>query len=258
MPHANFGMRSTPPVAACDWALFFDLDGTLIDIADSPDRVDVPADLPVLLRQARDALGGCVALLSGRSIADLDRLLAPENFCAAGLHGAEIRLRPHGHIRRCAVPRWRSPLRREFMIIAEKNPGVWLEDKELCLTLHYRARPELGALLAEGVQIAVQEYADTIEVVFGRKVLEIREKSFNKGRALKRIMHQADWSGRRPLVFGDDVTDEDAFRAVRELSGIAIAVGPVAKNADYVFERPVDVRDWLRESFGPHIVGWQL
>jgi trehalose 6-phosphate phosphatase len=214
------------PAARPDWALFLDVDGTLVELADTPDAVRVPAALPGLLRHLAEALGGAVALVSGRSVAMLDRFFHPLAPAAVGLHGAEWRPRPGGPVTRAPTPPVRlDGARSELEGFAARHPGVLVEDKGLSLVLHFRRRPDAAAAVEAAARAAAARLGGHYSVLRGKMMLEIKPNDVNKGAALRRAMADPPFAGRVPVFVGDDVTDEDGFAAVNALGGHSVKVG---------------------------------
>lgn len=246
-------MRLPPPRA--DWALFLDFDGTLVSIADEPMAVSIPRRLLQLLERTTATLNGALALVSGRPIAQLDRLLAPLVLPAAGLHGLELRL-PDGSLRRvddatAAVAEARQRLT-EF---ATAHPTVMLEDKGQGLVLHYRRAPELAAACRAAAEAAVAASAGELVLLPGKMVLELKPDGTDKGRVIDELRRLAPFSERRPVFIGDDVTDEAGFAAVNAAGGISVRVGDdTATKARHRLADVADVLDWL-ERFPPPQAG---
>jgi len=226
-----------------DWALFLDLDGTVLDLAASPREVAVPPDLVSILAEIARGLDGALAVLSGRSIADIDRLLAPLDLAAAGQHGAELRVDPAGPIvrtvRSVRPPYWHRRLAR----LTRLYQGVLVEDKGLGIAVHYRNAPEAEAAVGRALEGLAVEGAG-FALKDGRRVREIVPLGCDKGRALRLIMSRPPFACRIPVAVGDDVTDEDAFAAALALGGRALRVGSCA-TVDAAFPGPSAVRDWL-------------
>jgi trehalose 6-phosphate phosphatase len=227
-------------------AILLDVDGTLLDIAPTPREVIVPPDLPETLARVRDRLGGALALVSGRPIAEIDEFFAPLRLVAIGGHGAEMRPVADG----AAISGRAAPLdpifRQRLKDIAAKHPGVLVEDKGYSIALHYRQVPKQGLALVHDVKHAYQAWADpSCELLAGKAVLEIKYAAFNKGSAVRQLMTYPPFKGRAPIFVGDDRTDEDAFKVVPEFNGQAMSVGRRLPGIDKYFERPGDVRHWL-------------
>jgi trehalose 6-phosphate phosphatase len=240
--------RSTPAEAAVrlcvDSALFLDLDGTLIDLAPTPQSVSVPAGLVSILDRLHRSLRGALAILTGRSIQDLDGLLAPLRLPAAGQHGAEIRLARNAPIETAtsaAVPdTWRDRLD----ALAREDSRVVVEDKGLTIAVHFRAAPEREPQI-RGIAAELAALEPRFALQNGKCVIELRPYATDKGTALRRYMALPSFAGRRPIVLGDDLTDEPAFRAARSLGGYALPIGPVPRAAGISLSCPQIVRAWL-------------
>lgn len=220
----------TPPPWPARPALFLDLDGTLLEIADEPRHATVSPRLEALLPRLAAATDGAVALISGRRIADLDRLFAPFEFPAAGIHGLERR-DGGGRLHAAAVDA--AALKTVHAVVADfvaVRPGLLLEDKERALALHYRRRPDLAAEVAGFVADLERDLPTALTVLRGRMVYEIKPRAVDKGAAIAAFMHEAPFRGRTALFIGDDVTDESGFAVVNGLGGVSVKVssGPTA------------------------------
>jgi trehalose 6-phosphate phosphatase len=205
--------------------VFLDVDGTLLELADTPDAVHVSGSLINLLEMLDRGLDGALALVSGRPLDELDRLFWPVQLAAAGVHGAERR-KPDGTVERAPVDRDAlAQVRQAFSAFAAAHTGALVEDKGFGVTLHYRLAPAL----ADEVRALGAEWAgrvgDDFQLLDGKMVVELRARSATKGTALRQFLAESPFSGRRAVYLGDDVTDEDAFAAVNELGGIAVVVG---------------------------------
>lgn len=243
--------RGTVNLAPSDlqhFAILLDVDGTLLDIAPTPQEVRVPVSLRETLFRMRRQLNGALALVSGRPLADLDHLFAPLQLSAIGGHGAEMRLAGDGE----AVARRATPLdprfRERLKIVAARHRGIIVEDKEYSLALHYRLAPKEGLALGHDVRHECRDWGDPlIEVLSGKAVMEIKHRGFNKGTAVRELMNHPPFAGRSPIFIGDDKTDEDAFAVVPEFSGVAISVGRRFPGVQDCFKSPAEVREWLEQ-----------
>ncbi len=206
------------------WALFLDVDGTLVHLADRPDSVEVSDHLRSVLVALRPRLNGAIALISGRRLKDLDRLFAPLVLPAAGLHGLEHR-NAEGTVDVLGRPDILDPLREPLSGFARKHAGVQLEDKGRALALHFRRAPKLATAARHLVSQLLTRHGEGLRVIDGKMVLEIKPALADKGRAVRSFLAEAPFRGRRPVFIGDDTTDEDAFLAVNELGGYSIRVG---------------------------------
>lgn len=214
------------PLPALDagCALFLDVDGTLLEFAAHPRAVQVAPALLQLLERLHERFDGALALVSGRALADLDRLFAPLVLPAAGQHGAELRL-PGGR-RVSHAPAMADDVVAGLRRLAAAQPGLLLEDKGGSIALHYRMAPQLEDLALHAAQEAAGRLGERWEVQAGKFVCELRPRGYGKGGAIRELMAQAPFAGRRPVFVGDDETDEDGFDAVNALGGQTIKVGP--------------------------------
>ena len=219
-------------------ALLLDLDGTLLDIAPTPDTVHVPPALAVALVALRDALGGALAVVTGRPIDQVDGLLPGVPFAVAGEHGGAIRFRPGGAVTRAVLPDPPVAWLIEAARIVERHPGAMLERKQRGFVFHYRAVPEAGAALREAAAALIVPEADRFQMLSALMAWEVRPRGVDKGSAVQSLMTEAPFVGRRPVFVGDDVTDEDGMEAARVLGGAGLRV-------DQWFGTAGDVRDWL-------------
>jgi trehalose 6-phosphate phosphatase len=226
-------------------ALFLDLDGTLLEIADHPRLAVASARLRSLLPALPGIADGAVAVISGRPLEEVDRILAPHAFVAAGVHGLERR-DASGRRRSAAVPEHLPADVRECVgRFAARHAGVLLEDKALSLAVHYRARPELEPAIHTFAAELQQRLPEHVEVLLGKKVLEIKPSVMNKGDAIRAFMQEPPFAGRCPVFVGDDVTDEAGFAAVNALEGISIKVGAGATAAAWRLADVGAVLGWL-------------
>jgi trehalose 6-phosphate phosphatase len=227
-------------------ALFLDVDGTLLEIMRHPDDVRAAPQLKRLLAAVSETLGGALALVSGRSIASLDRIFAPLTVPAAGLHGLERRDAdgrahyPSGYADRIAAAR------RGLLDFVQSEPGLLLEDKGAALALHYRNAPALADECGRRIEIARVAAGEDFHVQHGKMVFELKPSGQDKGTAVQAFMREPPFRGRQPVFIGDDTTDEDGFRAVNALGGLSIRVGAAAGSAArFVATDVAEILDWL-------------
>jgi trehalose 6-phosphate phosphatase len=228
-----------------DWALFLDVDGTILAIAATPAAVRVPGRAIVALASAHEELAGALALVSGRNIADLDRLFAPLRLPTAGVHGAERRT-ADGLVRTHDNAAALAPARTLLARWVAAHPGALLEDKHTALALHYRNAPELEPAARVAAAAALATVGPAFHVQEGKRVLEVKANAVGKGKAIEAFMAEQPFAGRRPVFVGDDLTDEDGFEVVNRLGGHSIAVG-VARPTHARWRVPDEARvlDWL-------------
>ncbi len=239
-------VRSPGHQALQHWALFLDVDGTLLPIVARPGDVKVPGPLLTLLGDLHDCLGGALALVSGRAIADLDRLFSPLKLPCAGVHGLERR-NTGDRLLTAAAASELEPLRTRLAAYVSAVPGLLLEDKGRSLAVHYRQAPGEGSALEDFLARVLADCDASIELTHGKMVFEVKPRGFDKGTAIQAFMSEAPFRGRRPAFLGDDVTDEDGFAVVNDLGGLSIKVGAgsfTAAKENLADEAAVEV--WLR------------
>ena len=236
------------PVPQPDWAYFFDIDGTLVDLTDSPGGASVDVRLRQLIAELSRAAGGAVALISGRSIADIDRLVPDTQIPVAGQHGVERR-DAAGRISRHAFPAseldW---LRHEVAAATAPHRGLVLEDKGLSLALHYRRAPRLGGFVHRLARALVTQAGTQYCIQAGKRVVEMKPAGKDKGVAVEEFMREEPFRGRTPVFVGDDVTDEYGFATVNRLQGHSIKVGPGRTAARWHLRDVQAVRAWLERG----------
>jgi trehalose 6-phosphate phosphatase len=206
-------------------ALFLDVDGTLVEIEREPGAVHVPERLCRILGDLQRATGGALALVSGRTLAQLDRLFAPLRLSAAGLHGLERRNLRTEVVRAKPDPAIFEAARARLAAFAERHPGVLLEDKGLTLALHYRNAPAQQDAATVTAEAAVAASHGALVLLEGKMVLELKPPGCDKGQAIAALMGEVPFAGRQPVFAGDDVTDEAGFEVVNQLGGVTIRIG---------------------------------
>ncbi|HLI99793.1 MAG TPA: trehalose-phosphatase [Bradyrhizobium sp.] len=229
-----------------EYALLLDIDGTLLDLAPTPREVWVPSGLVVTLRSLYERTKGALALVSGRSLNDIDLIFAPDVFPAVGGHGAEMRLSSESEAVATHAPPIDKELKRRLAAIAKLSPGILLEDKGYSLALHYRLAPHAEKAIYEAVSLIRADLANApIEILPGKCVCEIKSSGFDKATGVRELMSHAPFQDRRPVFIGDDVTDESVFAVMPDLDGFAFSVGRRAQGVEGYFDAPGDVRAWL-------------
>jgi trehalose 6-phosphate phosphatase len=234
------------PLPDTPWGLFLDVDGTLLELAASPHAVVVEPTLLGLLRQLRDASGGALALVSGRTIADLDRLFGSLALPAAGLHGCERRdARGELHVAD-VVTEQLAGVRAGLRNMVARHPGLMLEDKGAGLALHFQGARELEHQLRAEVALLAAPLVPEFTMLEGHAVIEVKPAVHTKDSAVSAFMAEAPFAGRLPIFIGDDQTDYGGFAAVRRFDGLAIAVGPRVKS-EWWLPGPKAVHRWLEQ-----------
>ncbi len=233
------------PTFSPGWALFLDVDGTLVELAEHPHAVYVEPLLIDELGRLQKLAGGAVALVSGRSVSELDRLFAPLHLAVAGQHGAELR---HANgktdLERVRIPA-AATARGALAALTTRHPGLYFEDKGVALAVHYRRVPQLEALVERTIGEVARRSAGEFVMQNGKMVRELVPHGKNKGGAIAQLMREPPFAGRTPVFLGDDVTDEEGFALVRKLSGHAIKVGAGTTVAPHRVASVRRVRSWL-------------
>lgn len=251
MPSANLpcSVLPKPPAgnSAAEWALLLDIDGTLLDFKADPRAVVADLALRDLLAKLGSALGGALAMVSGRSIEDLDRIFGASARPAAGIHGLELRHAKQPmrqkRVNQSALLHMRD-VAREVM---RRFPDIELEDKKYALALHTRGtESQVRSAYAAATELLCG--ATDVEIQPGRQVLELKPTGMSKGTAVVELMSEPPFVGRKPVYVGDDLTDEFAFARVNEMAGISVRVGhrtPTAAN--FGLDDVAATHKWLRQ-----------
>ncbi|MBB6014067.1 trehalose 6-phosphate phosphatase [Aquamicrobium lusatiense] len=244
--HGHGRSSCSLPEDAFGLALFLDIDGTLLDIAQTPEAVVVPPGLPESLKRLAERLEGALALITGRSIGTVDALFRLPATAVSGLHGAEWR-GADGRTATIATTEAFELARRHLRRQTADMPGVVFEDKGAAIAAHYRLAPEREAQVRELMEAIAGPVVDGWELQEGKQVVELRPRGRDKGDALVFFMSETPFRGRRPVAVGDDVTDEAMFAAANRLDGLSVRVGLDGRQslARGRVRAPSDVRDWL-------------
>jgi len=233
------------PAFAPGWAIFLDIDGTLLEHVERPDAIRADAALSKLLIALQEVAGGALALISGRPVAELDVLFAPLRLAVAGQHGIERR-DADGKLHRHAFAL--EPLRRAARQLGEfaaRHAGLLLEDKGCSLALHFRLAPQLAGAAREAVAEVLATLGPGFEIQDGKMVFELKPGGRDKGTAIEEFMAEAPFAGRLPVFVGDDTTDEYGFAIVNRVGGHSIKVGPGPSSARWRIADAAAVREWL-------------
>jgi trehalose 6-phosphate phosphatase len=236
-------------------AYFFDLDGTLVDIVDSPAQVRPGHEIRLLIETLDRSVGGALALITGRSIADIDHLFPDSHLCVAGQHGVERRdasgaMSQHGH-----RPPHLDLVRDRLAASVGRHPGLILEDKGLSLALHYRRAPQFVAAAHRLMHWACSTMGQEYCLQVGKSVVELKPAGKDKGAAVADFMAEAPFAGRTPIFVGDDVTDEYGFDVVNRLGGYSVKVGAGPTTARWRLPNARAVIEWLSHGQpAPHHV----
>lgn len=239
------------PLSSC--AYFLDADGTLLDIMPRPEDVVADETLRTLLAELAGAAHGALALVSGRTIEDIDRIFAPLIIPVSGLHGAEIRF-PDGS-RSSPPDDAMDGVRQPLADFIAAHPGLRLEDKGAALAIHFRKRPGLADEISEFLGSLAQQSG--LAVQQGKMVAELKQPRHDKGNGIAALLASPPFLGREPVFIGDDLTDESGFRFVNSQGGVSARVGPagIASEARYRLPDPASVRAELHRLLASHEAG---
>ena len=237
------GTTLVPDLRKC--AILLDIDGTILDLAPSPQQVWVPTGLRQTLARLDTLTGGALALVSGRSLHDIDLIFSPLELAAIGGHGAELRATAGAEPLMRAKPLG-AALKRKLAAITELGPGILAEDKGYSLALHFRLAPEKGEAVRAAVDAICAGLApDFVEILPGKLVVEIKPAGVNKANAVCDLMNCAPFVDRNPIFIGDDTTDEPVFGVISRFGGLGFSVGRVVADVNGHFDKPESVRAWL-------------
>ena len=220
-------------------ALFLDFDGTLVDLAPTPEEVVVIPELIDSLQTIRDYLDGRVAIVSGRPIFQIDAMLAPLILPVAGVHGMERR-DADGVLHTLPTPAF-SAIQACAIRLAASYPGLRVEEKRGTLALHYRQAPELEAMCESELLFALRD-CPGMALLHGKMVFEVKPATVTKGTAIRDFLAEPPFAGTRAVFVGDDTTDEAGFAYVQEVGGIGIKIGEGPSVARYRIASPCALR----------------
>jgi trehalose 6-phosphate phosphatase len=229
-------------------ALFLDVDGTILDLAERPDDVVLPPGLVKTLLRTERKLDGALALVSGRPIDELDRLFEPLRLRASGVHGAEIRFDPRGPtISALGARELPQSLLADLRQVVAAFPGTFVENKRFSFAIHYRLAREAERPLRNAVMRLVDSTEVAVEIMNAHYAVELKAPGCDKGGAIAAFLSTPAFRGRTPIFVGDDLTDESGFAVVAARGGYAFSVGARRPGAIATFSQPSAVRDWLAE-----------
>ncbi|HXQ54146.1 MAG TPA: trehalose-phosphatase [Stellaceae bacterium] len=236
-----------PPALQRSHALFLDFDGTLVEIAARPGLVRVSPELRRLLGQVASLLDGAAAIVSGRPVDELSRLLARFPGVLVGQHGLERR-RTDGRVVRWSAEPALKPIRAVLAKFAQTHKGVELEDKGVTLALHFRLAPRFAAECIELVRRLADASGGALEAIDGKMVVELVPEGSGKGGAIAALLAEPPFIGRVPIFIGDDSADEEGFVVIDRLGGTSVHVGDGVSSARHRLGSVAQVRAWLAQS----------
>jgi trehalose 6-phosphate phosphatase len=231
-----------------DWAYFFDIDGTLIEIAPSPDQIRVDQQLAALIERLHALTGGAVALITGRSIRDVDQVFPVAGMAVAGQHGLELRDGWGRLITHAQRSESLNEVRQQLIEATARHPGLVAEFKGLSIALHYRAAPRLAGYAHRLVRSLQARFVPDFVLQRGKRVVELKPAGRDKGVAITDLMQEPPFVGRVPVFVGDDATDEFGFSVVNEMHGHSIKVGAGPTSARFRLQTVSAVKNWLAQG----------
>ncbi len=242
---------TAPPVLRGNYAFFFDLDGTLAEIKPHPDQVSIPEPIRMTLQQLAQQQQGALALISGRSMVELDALAAPYHFPLAGVHGAERRdIKGQTHIVRLPAL-LATELHQWLNDGMAALAGCEIENKGMAFALHYRQAPQHQQAVERLAHAAVDRF-EGLALQPGKCVVEIKPAGIHKGAAIAAFMQEAPFQGRQPVFVGDDLTDEAGFEVVNLAGGLSVKVGQGKTQAQWRLADVAETHQWLRQLAQQH------
>lgn len=245
-PMSPAGHDPVPSLLLEDCALLLDIDGTLLDLAPTPTEVVVPPGLAETLSELHMRTDGALALVSGRSLSDIDRIFRPMMLPAVGGHGAEMRLSVDSEADAVHAPPMDTELKRRFVAIGQLDPRIIVEDKGYSVALHYRQAPNFERAIYDAVSAIQADLPEApFEVLPGKAVCEIKHSGVTKASGVTELMKHEPFAGRKPVFIGDDVTDESVFAIMPSFAGLSFSVSRKSAGVDGYFDAPADVRRWL-------------
>lgn len=234
-----------PPTARADWVYFLDFDGTLVELAATPDAIRVDAALRLRLKALQIRVNGGLAIVTGRALSNLDRWLALPGLARAGQHGLERRSAAGQYVIHPMPPAMQETVVAAFAPLLAAHAGLLLEDKGASFAVHYHLAPRLGATVRRRMETVAARLEGQAVVQHGRNVAELKPAGICKGSAVAEFLEEAPFRGRRPVFIGDDRSDADAFAVINARDGISIAVGRSDLGARYALPGVAAVRAWL-------------
>jgi trehalose 6-phosphate phosphatase len=244
-------MTQVLPPPSLEWCLFLDVDGTLIELSDTPLDTFADSELKSILANVAERLGGALALVSGRSVEYLDALFAPLRLPTAGLHGVERRKASGDMHGASFVDSQLDRARVTLAALVKANPGTLLEDKGRTVAVHFRLAPQCESTFTDAMRAVAAQMGTNYHIQAGNMMLEVKPRGFSKAAAIKAFMQEPPFSGRKPVFVGDDLTDQEGFKTVEDMGGISIAVGERV-HGQYRVADTATVRSWLQDIAALH------
>jgi trehalose 6-phosphate phosphatase len=223
-------------ITTSEFALFLDFDGTLVDIAATPQSISVPPDLPQLIRRLRPAFEDRLCIVSGRTKSDIRLYLRSSTIDIMAEHGAVNYIRGE---KAAIAPNWPASWDDPLLTVDSCIPHLVVETKRTSIALHYRQKPELEPEVMKFAEMLRSHAPSEYHVVSSNMTIEIRRHGIDKGTAIRAVMKTPRYLGKTPIFIADDVTDKPGFEAVLEMGGFSYHVGNDFGGSTK------NVRDWL-------------
>ncbi|SJL83080.1 trehalose-phosphatase [Vibrio palustris] len=240
--------KTLPPLPFDNVALFFDFDGTLVELQPTPEAVIVDDELRTVLKSLNNEVNQALALISGRSLDSLDHLLAMPTVNVSGSHGMQFRCGQSGdvflHPDTISLP---ETLLHDCQRFCHQH-DLLLEDKPLTVAIHYRNKPDMENQVEAYLQQLTERFSSLkLSIQAGKSIRELKPSGINKASALDYFTSKDAFQDRTPWYFGDDVTDEDAFTWINERNGVSVKIGDGESNAQYLLDSPQEVIAFLKD-----------
>lgn len=241
-----------------DWALFLDIDGTLVRHAADPRAAVVDDGLRRLIGALSDRLGGALAFVSGRQLSSIREMFGALAQNAAGTYGIEFQVDGVQLSSEPEEPPALRDLARQVARMFAGEAGLVIERKGMVLSLNTGKRTDLLSQIMPLAHAALETLPKGYRIVVGHAGLELMPEAADKGQAIRRFMSLSPFRGRRPVFIGDDQPDELGFAMINTLGGLSVHVLPVAQTvARYGIEDVDAVRDWLSDPSFPDVGGFR-
>jgi trehalose 6-phosphate phosphatase len=226
------------------WSLFFDFDGTLVEIADRPDAVIVPRELGAVLSHLAARVGSALAIITGRRVEEIDRMLSPFQLDVAGVHGAELRL-----VQSKTIGIY-HPSEKLTSVVDELHKrfgdaGLLIENKGFGAAVHWRLQPSYEEAVLSFLRDAVSALGGDYRIQLGKAVAEVLPASSSKAKVIENILAAPTYRNRRPAFFGDDLTDESGFEFINSAGGLSVRIGSGPTLARFRLANPAALRDCI-------------
>lgn len=254
----NFSPQLLEKLSEADriW-LLLDYDGTLADFAPTPDDVFPDQELIGLLKELSSQPKIDLAIVSGRRLAHIEKLVPISGIWLAGSYGLELRSPTGERLHRADYQQLRPPLEQlkpRWKQLIEEQQGFYLEDKGWSLALHARfAVDDLALQILNHARLLAEQLCSNhmFQILGGHKFLEIAPKEADKGKTVEYLVQKSISKDTLPIYLGDDDKDEKAFPIVQAMGGFAgcICNQPRKTSANFRISSVQETREWLKNLF---------